>query len=47
MLCLPALSWPNDVEAPSRSGGRVRIMSPSAVSILMTSAPRSAMSRVQ
>ena len=47
ILCLPALSWPNEVEAPSRSGGRLRIMSPSMASILMTSAPWSAISLVQ
>ena len=47
MLRLPALSCPKEVEAPSRSGGRVRIMSPSAASILITSAPRSAIMRVQ
>ena len=32
---------------PLRNGGRVRIVSPSAVSILMTSAPMSASIRVQ
>jgi hypothetical protein len=35
------------VLAPLRSGMRERIMSPSGASILMTSAPRSASSRVQ
>src|SRR5215471_11484193 len=46
-LFLPALSWPKLVLAPSRSGGRVRIMSPAGDSILITSAPRSARRRVQ
>ena len=47
MLCLPALSWPKLVLAPSRIGGRLRIMSPSAASTLITVAPRSAISRAQ
>src|SRR3954453_16747154 len=47
MLFFPALSCPKLVLAPLRSGGRVRIMSPSGASILITSAPRSANSRVQ
>ena len=46
-LFFPALSCPKLVLAPLRSGGRVRIMSPSGASILITSAPRSARSRVQ
>ena len=47
-LFLPALSWPNEVEAPYGSWVRVWIMSPSScISILMTSAPRSANIRVQ
>src|SRR5579864_6538751 len=47
-LFLPALSWPNEVLAPFRNGRRARIMSPpSGVSILITSAPISAISRVQ
>src|SRR6516162_1891492 len=46
-LFLPALSWPKLVLAPLRIGGRVRIMSPSGASILITSAARSANMRVQ
>src|SRR5215212_10973001 len=46
-LFLPVLSWPKEVLAPLRKGGRDRIMSPSGDSILITSAPRSASSRVQ
>src|SRR5215469_12074579 len=46
-LFLPAFSWPNVVEQPLRTGGRVRIVSPSSVSILMTSAPMSASMREQ
>src|SRR5271165_2141401 len=42
MLFLPALSCPKLVLAPLRNGGRVRIMSPSGASILITSAPKSA-----
>src|SRR5215813_12573013 len=47
MLFFPALSWPKLVLAPLRNGGRVRIMSPSGASTLITSAPRSARRRVQ
>src|SRR6266576_3865631 len=47
MLFLPALSWPKLVLARLRNGGRVRIMSPSGASILITSAPRSASIRPQ
>src|SRR5271170_894899 len=47
MLFLPAFNWPKLVLAPSRNGGRVRIMSPSGASILITSAPRSASIRPQ
>src|SRR5271163_1248917 len=47
MLFFPALSCPKLVLAPLRSGGRVRIMSPSGASSLITSAPRSARRRVQ
>ncbi len=46
-LFLPAFNWPKLVLAPSRNGGRVRIMSPSGASILITSAPRSASIRPQ
>src|SRR5471032_1929359 len=44
---LPALSWPNIVEAPSRNTGRERIRSPSGDSTLITSAPMSASRREQ
>src|SRR5476651_2583408 len=44
---LPALSWPNIVEAPSRNTGRERIRSPSGDSSLITSAPMSASRREQ
>src|SRR5437667_4991177 len=47
MLFLPAFNCPKLVLAPCRSGGRVRIMSPSGASILTTSAPRSASIRPQ
>src|SRR3954470_1576798 len=46
-LFFPTLSWPNTVLQPLRSGGRVRIVSPPSVSILMTSAPMSASIRAQ
>src|SRR2546428_5335016 len=46
-LFLPVLSWPKEVLAPLRMGGRDRIMSPSGASSLITSAPRSANRRVQ
>src|SRR5258708_32514 len=47
-LFLPAFNWPNEVLAPFRSGSRARIISPpSGVSILITSAPISAINRVQ
>ena len=45
--CLPTLSWPNIVLAPSRTTGRERIRSPSVDSTLITSAPRSAIRRLQ
>ena len=41
------LSWPKAVLQKLRTGGRVRIVSPSDVSILMTSAPISASIREQ
>src|ERR1700722_13728522 len=41
-LFLPTLSWPKAVEQLFRSGGRLRMVSPSTCSILMTSAPMSA-----
>src|SRR5476649_2307440 len=44
---LPALSWPNIDEAPSRITGRERIRSPSGDSTLITSAPMSASRREQ
>jgi starch synthase len=47
VLFLPTLSWPNAVLQLFRSGRRVRMVSPSAVSILMTSGPVSASIRVQ
>src|ERR1700722_1842651 len=41
-LFLPTLSWPKAVEQLFRSGGRLRMVSPSTCSILMTSALMSA-----
>jgi hypothetical protein len=46
-LLLPTLSPPNTLLQRLRTGGRVRIVSPSAGSILMTSAPMSASIRAQ
>src|SRR5713226_5292261 len=46
-LFLPTLSWPKVLLQPLRTGGRVLIVSPSADSTLMTSAPMSASIRVQ
>src|SRR5262249_46051993 len=46
-LFLPTLSCPKVVEQQLRRGGRVRMVSPSALSILITSAPMSASIRAQ